>query len=140
MKALVLIGLILAATSSVGIAAETVMTIRTDTTIRIDPRTGRIKGDAHTEMNGIRKHHETPDAFRSRLPTLPVPMRAVPQPQLQQQQPPIRTHFPRQLQQQPPWIRKLFLDRMGALPRVIPDPHASVRRLPPVGSRIEFAE
>lgn len=61
MKTIALIGLIIVATAGAAIAADTLMTIQTNTTIRIDPTTGQIKGDAQTQVRGIRKHHEVPD-------------------------------------------------------------------------------
>ncbi len=54
MKAIVLITFILTTIASLCIAAETRMTIQTNTTIRIDPITGDIKGGAHTEVRGIK--------------------------------------------------------------------------------------
>ncbi|HMK34488.1 MAG TPA: hypothetical protein VK463_05435 [Desulfomonilaceae bacterium] len=54
MKSTVLIGLILMATLGVCMAAETHMTIQTNTTIRIDPVTGDIKGGAQTQIKGIK--------------------------------------------------------------------------------------
>ncbi len=69
MKTVALISLILVATAGVGLAAETNLTIQTNTTIRIDSITGQIKGNAQTQVRGIRKHHE------ALLPvTLPIDM------------------------------------------------------------------
>ncbi|MGO9568473.1 MAG: hypothetical protein ACLP5H_13115 [Desulfomonilaceae bacterium] len=65
MKTIALVGLILVATVSTGIAADTLMTIQTNTTIRIDPITGLVKGDAQTQVKGIRKHHEAPEAVNT---------------------------------------------------------------------------
>jgi hypothetical protein len=65
MKTIALIGLIIVATASAGMAAETSMTIQTNTGIRMDPETGWIKGDAETQVRGIRKHHEAPQAVNT---------------------------------------------------------------------------
>ncbi len=65
MKTVALIGLIIVATASVAVAADTLMTIQTNTTIRIDPITGQIKGDTQTQVRGIRKHHEAPGAVNT---------------------------------------------------------------------------
>jgi hypothetical protein len=65
MKTMALIGLILVATVSQGIAADTLMTIQTNTTVRIDPITGQVKGDAQTQVRGIQKHHEAPEAVNT---------------------------------------------------------------------------
>jgi len=65
MKTIALIGLILVATVSPGVAADTLMTIQTNTTVRIDPITGQVKGDAQTQVRGIRKSHELPDAVNT---------------------------------------------------------------------------
>jgi hypothetical protein len=65
MKTVALIGLIIVATASAGMAAETSMTIQTNTGIRVDPVTGWIKGDAETQVRGIRKHHEAPQAINT---------------------------------------------------------------------------
>jgi hypothetical protein len=54
MKAIIFISLILVAVASAGMAAETHMTIQTNTTIRIDPATGHVKGDAQTQISGIK--------------------------------------------------------------------------------------
>ena len=54
MKAVVLMTLILAVIASACMAAETHMTIQTNTTIRIDPITGDIKGGANTQIKGIK--------------------------------------------------------------------------------------
>lgn len=54
MKAIVFISLILVVTVSAAMAAETHMTIQTNTTIKIDPATGDIKGDAQTQIKGIK--------------------------------------------------------------------------------------
>ena len=64
MKTIALIGLIIVAAASAGMA-ETNMTIQTNTTVRIDPWTGQVKGDAQTEVRGIRKHHEAPQAVNT---------------------------------------------------------------------------
>jgi hypothetical protein len=68
MKTMALIGLILVATVSTGIAADTLMTIQTNTTVRIDPITGQVKGDAQTQVRGIQKHHEAPEAVNASAP------------------------------------------------------------------------
>ncbi|MGO9567800.1 MAG: hypothetical protein ACLP5H_09690 [Desulfomonilaceae bacterium] len=65
MKTIALIGLITVATASMGMAAETFMTIQNNSTIRIDPMTGQVKGDAQTQVRGIRKHHEAPQAVNT---------------------------------------------------------------------------
>ncbi len=65
MKTIALIGLIIVATASAGMAAETSLTIQTNTGIRIDPVTGQVKGDAETQVRGIRKHHEVPEAVNT---------------------------------------------------------------------------
>jgi len=54
MKAIVLMTLILTAVASLCLAAGTHMTIQTDTTIRIDPVTGEVKGWGHTQIKGIK--------------------------------------------------------------------------------------
>jgi hypothetical protein len=54
MKAIIFISLILVVTVSAAMAAETHMTIQTNTTIKIDPATGNIKGDAQTQIRGIK--------------------------------------------------------------------------------------
>ena len=54
MRAIVLMTLILTTVASLCIAAETHMTIQTNTTIRIDPVTGDVKGGAHTQIKGIK--------------------------------------------------------------------------------------
>ena len=68
MKTMALIGLILVATVSTGIAADTLMTIQTNTTVRIDPITGQVKGDAQTEVRGIRKSQDLPEAVNTSAP------------------------------------------------------------------------
>jgi hypothetical protein len=68
MKTMALIGLILVATVSTGIAADTLMTIQTNTTVRIDPITGQVKGDAQTQVRGIRKSQELPEAVNTSAP------------------------------------------------------------------------
>jgi hypothetical protein len=68
MKTMALIGLILVATVSPGVAADTLMTIQTNTTVRIDPITGQVKGDAQTQVRGIQKHHEAPEAVTTSAP------------------------------------------------------------------------
>ena len=65
MKTMALIGLILMATVSTGVAADTLMTIQTNTTVKIDPVTGQVKGDAQTQVRGIRKDHEVPAAVNT---------------------------------------------------------------------------
>ncbi|MGO9122096.1 MAG: hypothetical protein ACLQPD_31350 [Desulfomonilaceae bacterium] len=65
MKTILLISLILAAMVSVAMSAETLMTIETNTTIRIDPITGQINRDAETHVKGIRKVHEAPDRVKT---------------------------------------------------------------------------
>jgi hypothetical protein len=65
MKTMALIGLILVATVSPGVAADTLMTIQTNTTVKIDPITGQVKGDAQTQVRGIRKHHDVPEAVNT---------------------------------------------------------------------------
>lgn len=65
MKTVALIGLIIVAIASVAVAADTLMTIQTNTTIRIDPISGQIKGDTQTQVRGIRKHHEAPEAVNT---------------------------------------------------------------------------
>lgn len=65
MKTIALIGLIIVATASAGMAAETSMTIQTNTGIRIDPGTGWIKGDAETQVRGMRRPHEAPQAVNT---------------------------------------------------------------------------
>src|SRR5208283_5592017 len=65
MKTVALIGLILVATASAGMAAETNMTIHTNTMVRIDSITGQIKGDVQTQVRGIRKHHEASEAVNT---------------------------------------------------------------------------
>ncbi len=62
MKTMALIGLILVAAASTAFAADAVMTIQTNTTIKMDPVTGQIKGDAQTQVKGIKKHYEPPEA------------------------------------------------------------------------------
>jgi hypothetical protein len=59
MKTFALIGLILVATASMSMAAETSVTIQNNSTMRIGP-TGMIKGDAQTQVKGVRKRHEAP--------------------------------------------------------------------------------
>jgi len=54
MKTIAMITFILTTIASLCIAAETRMTIQTNTTIMIDPVTGDIKGGAHTEVRGIK--------------------------------------------------------------------------------------
>ena len=54
MKAIVLLTLILTAVASFCIAAETRMTIRTDTTVGIDPITGDVKGGGFTEIKAVK--------------------------------------------------------------------------------------
>ena len=54
MRAIVLMTLILTTVASLCIAAETHMTIQTNTTIRIDPVTGEVKGWGHTQIKGIK--------------------------------------------------------------------------------------
>ena len=54
MKGIVLMTLILTAVASLCLAAGTHMTIQTDTTIRIDPVTGEVKGWGHTQIKGIK--------------------------------------------------------------------------------------
>jgi hypothetical protein len=68
MKTMALIGLILVATVSPGLAADTLMTIQTNTTVRIDPITGQVKGEAQTQVRGIRKSQELPDAVNTSAP------------------------------------------------------------------------
>ncbi len=68
MKTMALIGLILLATVSTGIAADTLMTIQTNTTVKIDPITGQVKGDAQTEVRGIRKSQDLPEAVKTSAP------------------------------------------------------------------------
>ncbi len=68
MKTIALIGLILVATVSPGLAADTLMTIQTNTTVRIDPITGQVKGEAQTQVRGIRKSQELPDAVNTSAP------------------------------------------------------------------------
>ncbi len=68
MKTMALIGLILVATVSPGVAADTLMTIQTNTTVRIDPTTGQVKGEAQTQVRGIRKSQELPDAVNTSAP------------------------------------------------------------------------
>jgi hypothetical protein len=68
MKTMALIGLILVATVSPGVAADTLMTIQTNTTVRIDPITGQVKGEAQTQVKGIQKHHEAPEAVNTSGP------------------------------------------------------------------------
>jgi hypothetical protein len=68
MKTMALIGLILVATVSPGVAADTLMTIQTNTTVRIDPITGQVKGEAQTQVRGIQKHHEAPEAVNTSAP------------------------------------------------------------------------
>lgn len=68
MKTMALIGLILVATVSPGLAADTLMTIQTNTTVRIDPITGQVKGEAQTQVKGIRKSQELPDAVNTSAP------------------------------------------------------------------------
>lgn len=68
MKTMALIGLILVATVSTGIAADTLMTIQTNTTVKIDPITGQVKGDAQTEVRGIRKSQDLPEAVKTSAP------------------------------------------------------------------------
>ena len=60
MKTALLISLILAVTAGAVFAAETHMTIQTNTTIRIDPVTGQVKGDTQTQIKGIKKRDEAP--------------------------------------------------------------------------------
>ena len=79
MKTILLISLILAAMVSVAMSAETLMTIETNTTIRIDPITGQIKGDAETHVKGIRKvtlRRRT--ALKHRMQWPPQPIRELP--------------------------------------------------------------
>jgi hypothetical protein len=64
MKTIALIGLILVTTASMGMAAETSVTIQNHTTMRIDSITGKIKGDAQTQVRGINKH-EAPQAVNT---------------------------------------------------------------------------
>jgi hypothetical protein len=71
MKTILLISLILAAMVSVAMSAETLMTIETNTTIRIDPITGQIKGNAETHVKGIRKPHEAPAGVNTPAAVLP---------------------------------------------------------------------
>jgi hypothetical protein len=68
MKTMALIGLILVATVSTVVAADTLMTIQTNTTVRIDPITGQVKGEAQTQVRGIRKSQELPDAVNTSAP------------------------------------------------------------------------
>ncbi len=71
MKTILLISLILAAMVSVAMSAETLMTIETNTTIRIDPITGQIKGNAETHVKGIRKLHEAPAGVNTPAAVVP---------------------------------------------------------------------
>jgi len=71
MKTILLISLILAAMVSVAMSAETLMTIETNTTIRIDPITGQIKGNAETHVKGIRKPHEAPAGVNTPAAVVP---------------------------------------------------------------------
>ncbi len=65
MKTMALIGLILMATVSTGVAADTLMTTQTNTAVRIDPITGQVKGDAQTQVEGVRKALEAPQAVNT---------------------------------------------------------------------------
>jgi hypothetical protein len=56
MKTIALIGLILVTTAGMCMAAETSVTIQNHSTMRIDSITGKIKGDAQTQVKGITKH------------------------------------------------------------------------------------
>jgi hypothetical protein len=68
MKTMALIGLILVATVSPGVAADTLMTIQTNTTVRIDPITGQVKGEAQTQVRGIKKSQDLPEAVNTSAP------------------------------------------------------------------------
>ena len=54
MKAIVLLTLILSVIASFCIAAETRLTIQSNTTVRIDPITGDVKGGGFTEIRAVK--------------------------------------------------------------------------------------
>ena len=65
MKIMALIGLILVATVSPGVAVDTLMTIQANTAVRIDPIPGQVKGDAQTQVKCVREPLEAPQTVNT---------------------------------------------------------------------------